>query len=165
VNARQQAPPPFGEAERRAWRIVLDAIEEAIDVDGLQGFDRGRLSEMHERATWHIGIKPVTVPGASSDPAFGTPEYWQQQHDRYMSWWQAFNGPGGIGDLDRALPSRPLFALARLQTVARISELEAMTDDEILALPGIGVKSLAEIRAAINRYQAETGATAGNAVD
>jgi hypothetical protein len=54
--------PSFGEAEREAWGVVLDAIEQAIDVSGLQLFDRGRLAAMHERAAWHIGIGKLVIP-------------------------------------------------------------------------------------------------------
>jgi hypothetical protein len=134
---QHRAFPAFGEAERRAWGIVLDAIEEALDVDGLQHFDRAKLSELHERAAWHIGVEQVVIPTT-----------WAAQSD-----WEIMSAPGGVHHLaDFGLDSGTLAVLAYGSRLLRIEDVERRTDADLLRIRRIGPKRLRAIREAIKRY-------------
>ena len=132
---RRSAAPPYGEPERVAWGIVLTAIEDAMDVDGLQHFDRGRLAELHERAAWHIGVQASAVPVGSAEG-------------------DAARAPGGVYDLGRfGVDADTLSVLAYRGGIRRVEDVERRTDDELLSIQRIGPKRLAAIRAAVGRYR------------
>ena len=132
---RRPGAPPFGEPERAAWGMVLTAIEAAMDIDGLQHFDRGRLAELHERAAWHIGMPASAVPVEST------------QGD-------AVRAPGGVYELGRfGVDADTLAVLAHRGGIRRVEDVERSTDDELLGIQRIGPKRLAAIRAAVGRYR------------
>jgi hypothetical protein len=136
--------PVFGAAEEQAWRIVLDAIEDAMDVDGLRAFDRGALAELHERAGWYIGMKPLSPP-THDEPPTGA----------------LYNGPDQVSILFRfGVTSDVHFALAGAGLV-RVGDVEDAIDDELLRICGIGPKRVAMIRRAIRRYREQASTSAG----
>ena len=132
---RRPGAPAFGEPERAAWGMVLTAIEAAMDIDGLQHFDRGRLAELHERAAWHIGMPASAVPVESTEG-------------------DAARAPGGVYDLGQfGVDANTLAVLAYRGGIRRVEDVERSTDDELLGIRRIGPKRLAAIRAAIGRYR------------
>ena len=134
---RRPAAPPYGEPERVAWGMVLTAIEAAMDVDGVQGFDRGRLAELHERAAWHIGVPASAVPVGSAEG-------------------DAARAPGGVYDLGRfGVDADTLSVLAYRGGIRSVEDVERSTDDELLRIQRIGPKRLAAIRAAVRRYKSQ----------
>ena len=132
---RRPGAPPFGEPERAAWGMVLTAIEAAMDIDGLQHFDRGRLAELHERAAWHVGMPASAVPVESTED-------------------DAARAPGGVYDLGRfGVDADTLAVLAYRGGIRRVEDIERRTDNELLGIRRIGPKRLAAIRAAVGRYR------------
>ena len=115
--------------------MVLTAIEAAMDIEGLQHFDRGRLAELHERAAWHIGMPASAVPVDATDV-------------------DAARAPGGVYDLGRfGVDADTLAVLAYRGGVRRIEDVERSSDDDLLGIQRIGPKRLAAIRAAVERYR------------
>jgi hypothetical protein len=132
---RRPAAPPYGEPERVAWSIVLTAIEAAMDIDGVQSFDRGRLADLHERAAWHIGMPACAVPVGSADG-------------------DAARAAGGVYELARfGVDADTLAVLAYRGGIRRVKDVERSTDDELLGILRIGPKRLAAIRVAVRRYR------------
>lgn len=112
--------PSFGEAERKAWSVVLDAIEQAIDVDGLQPFDRERLAALHERAAWHIGIAKLIIPVDCSA----------------SSCRDVIVGSGAVAELGAFdVDAQTLAALTYEARLVEIEEIERRTDAELLRIP------------------------------
>src|SRR4051794_37819527 len=106
--------PSFGEAERLAWSMVLTAIENAMDVDDLRSFDRGRLAELHERAAWHIGVPALAVPFSEA-----------------VSDYDAARTPGGVYDLGRfGVDAETLAVLLHRGGLRRVEDVERRTDRE-----------------------------------
>jgi hypothetical protein len=129
--------PSFGDAEREAWGVVLDAIEQAIDVSGLQLFDRGRLAALHERAAWHIGIGKLVIPAD-----------WSASSRR-----DVIVGSGAVNELGPfGVDAQTLAALTYDARLVEIEQIERRTDAELLRIPRIGPKRLQAIREAIERY-------------
>ena len=117
--------------------MVLTAIEAAMDIDGLQSFDRGRLAELHERAAWHIGVPSSAVPVGSAEG-------------------DAARAPGGVYDLGRfGVDADTLAVLAYRGGIRSVEDVERSTDDELLGIQRIGPKRLAAIRAAVRRYKSQ----------
>jgi hypothetical protein len=115
--------------------MVLNAIEAAMDIEGLQSFDRGRLAELHERAAWHIGVPASAIPVGSAEG-------------------DAARAPGGVYDLGRfGVDADTLSVLAYRGGIRRVEDVERSTDDELLSIQRIGPKRLAAIRAAVGRYR------------
>jgi hypothetical protein len=127
----QRSSVPFGPAESEAWGVVLDAIEEAMDVEGLSPFDRGRLAMFHEVAAWYVGAGLVM------------PDDWSAC--RYTGEFAAV-GPGGVLELE-AFGSTLWRA-----GFGRIADVAAASDEDLLAIRGVGPKRLPLIRAAVERY-------------
>lgn len=137
--------PSFGEAEREAWSVVLDAIEQAIDIDGLQPFDRERLAALHERAAWHIGIAKLIIPVD-----------WSASSCR-----DVIVGSGAVAELGAfGVDAQTLAALTYEAQLVEIEEIERRTDAELLRIPRIGPKRLQAIRNAIKHFRASTAAPA-----
>ena len=129
--------PPFGEPERMAWRIVLAAIEDAIGVDGLRPFDRGKLAELHEHAAGHIGIPALYAAAAGA----------LHDHDDVRA-------PGGVYELGRfGVDADTLAVLAYRGGIRRVEDVERRTDGELMGIQRIGPKRLAAIRDAVKRYR------------
>jgi hypothetical protein len=139
---RPSGPPAFGEAEREAWRIVLHAIERAIDIDDLAPYDRGVLAELHAHAGRQIGLRPpampiTRMPGKPLDGVRAT---------------------GNVFELGRfGVTADVLGLLAYRAGIRRVADLERRTDDVLLGIDRIGPKRLAAIRLAVRRYK-ETAA-------
>ena len=115
--------------------MVLNAIEAAMDIDGLHSFDRGRLAELHDRAAWHIGMPACAVPGESTDG-------------------DAARAAGGVYELARfGVDADTLAVLAYRGGIRRVEDIERSPDDELLRIQRIGPKRLAAIRAAVRRYR------------
>ncbi|MDX6717772.1 MAG: hypothetical protein QOJ63_26 [Solirubrobacteraceae bacterium] len=130
--------PPFGDPERDAWGRVLAAIESAMDIEGLQAFDRGGLAELHARAGWHIGL-----------PAAGVPDDWLRPTDR-----AAARASGGIYDLGPfGVDADTLAALVHQGQILRVEDVERCTDAALLSIHRIGPKRLTAIRKAVGRYR------------
>jgi hypothetical protein len=130
--------PSFGDAERMAWGMILHTITEAIDVDGLQPFDRGKLAELHERAAWHIGAPKLVIP----------PDWISASTSKNIS------GPGALDELRHlGLDSATLSVLTYTARLHHIDDVERRSDAELLQLHRIGPKRLHTIRSAIKRYR------------
>ena len=120
-----------------AWNTVLRAIEIALDVEGLRSFDRGRLAELHERASWHVGVQAWAAPVSEASSDCGSAR-----------------APGGVYDLGRfGIDAETLGALLHRGGLRCVEDVERRTDGELLAIHRIGPKRLAMIRAAVNRYR------------
>lgn len=133
--------PPFGDVEREAWGRVLAAIESAMDVEGLQAFDRGGLAELHARAGWHIGLA-----------AAGVPDEWPSPTDR-----AAARASGGVYDLGPfGVDADTLAALVHQGAILRVEDVERCTDAELLSIHRIGPKRMTAIRTAVERYRARS---------
>ena len=136
---RRSGPPPFGEAEREAWRIVLHAIETAIDVDDLQPYDRGVLADLHAHAGRQIGVYGPGVPitGVPGKPLEGV------------------RAPGSVFELGRfGVTADALALLASRAGIRHVADVERRTDDEPRGIDRIGPKRLAAIRFAVRQYRA-----------
>jgi hypothetical protein len=130
ILMHREGIPSFGEAERQAWSVVLDAIEQAIDIDALQPFDRARLAAMHERAAWHIGIAKLVIP---TD--------WSAASRR-----DVIVGSGAVKELGPfGVDAQTLAALTYDARLVEIEMIERRTDAELLRIPRIGPKRLQAI--------------------
>ena len=136
---RRPAAPLFGEPERAAWGMVLTAIEVAMDIEGLQHFDRGRLAELHERAAWHIGMPASVVPVEATNV-------------------DGARAAGGVYELGRfGVDPDTLAVLAYRGGIRRVEDVERRSDGELLSIQRIGPKRLATIRDAVKRYRGTSG--------
>lgn len=143
MSSQRQPTPTFGEREQQAWGMVLDAIEDAMEVEGLSLWDRGRLAELHEKAAWHVGQPTLRVPTEWEAPP------------------ATRQGEAGDDDvqvlanfgLDQVLCANLVY---RHKLGDRIIDIERRTDDELLDVGGIGPKRLNAIRLAIARWRAAT---------
>lgn len=61
----------YGDAEERAFTLVRDALEAALDVDGLAPEFRGILAGMHEDAGRCIGIELLREPATEASERLG----------------------------------------------------------------------------------------------
>jgi len=130
----------FGVPEEEAWRLVMDAVEEAMDVPDLSHRHFGRLAELHSWCGWHIGGPDGYVPGD-----------WKPAEP--LMPWQQSREPGGIGNLGLSWPAERALVAAGVVTVDQLREFAAA--GHLTALDGIGPKRAAAIRAAIERYRSE----------
>lgn len=141
------AIPAYGDAERTAWRMVLAAIEAAIDVEGLQPFDRGALAELHAHAAWYTGASGMTIPP--------TPSPTRHPH--------APSVDGDVSELARhGVDATTLAVLIYTARLRHIEQLERQSDADLLSVHRIGPARLNAIRAALKRYRDETRAPANH---
>jgi hypothetical protein len=118
--------------------MVLGAIEAAIDVEGLNAWDRAGLAELHATAGWHVGVAPLVVPIAGAPHA---------DLDTART-------PGGVYELGQfGVGADTLALLAYRGGMRRIDDVDRSSDRELLEIQRIGPKRLAAIRAAIRRYR------------
>ncbi len=136
-NLTPPPPPAAGEPEREAWTLVLEAIEVAIDVEGLQSFDRGSLALFHERASRRIGAEILGVPAAWEPPT---------EH-------AIVSGPLGVRRLrEFGVDSSAVGGLIYVARLLQIGDVEQATDEELLRIRGLGPRRLRQIRRGIERF-------------
>ena len=171
MSSQRQPTPTYGEHEREAWEIVLEAIEEAMDVEGLSLWDRGRLAELHSQAGWYIGRPQLTVPDewtprplaeASAAAAWLRPAPGASAATRARLATLsaradiAYRAGGTVTLVECGLNADLASKLAFRYKLATIAEIEQLSDTELLSLDGIGAKRLAMIRAAVTQWRAQT---------
>jgi RNA polymerase alpha subunit len=146
-------------ARWRAFEPILDAIEEAFDVDGLSATERNALSALYNLVAPILGERPLYVPTEwrlergidrqimrqiEQDVDYET----RRTADRSL-----VNGPDGIAQL--GLSARVINPLvgAGVRTVAELRAL--MADEERLRfVHNIGAGRIAQIREALAHQEA-----------
>ena len=108
--------PPRHDEDIEAWTIVLDALEAALDLDGVCPHDRGVLALMHEDASVlaargpHISVNEIT---RGHIPAFDDAD-----GDIAIAY-----GPGGVGTLGMPCDTVTTLRNANVLTVAELRKL------------------------------------------
>jgi hypothetical protein len=141
-----------------AWTTVLDAIEDALDIEDLQPYDRGELARLHAVAGAHIAEPVLTIPagwrvvggGSVSTGAAVLSDVLATDADRQMRA-AVMRGPGGIDELELDFEAYAPLVRASLLTVDDV-EL-ADREHRLAILRGIGPKRLAAIRAAVATHR------------
>ena len=146
---QRQRTSTYGEPEERAWGMVLAAIEEAMDVDGLQLFDRGQLAEIHDKAAWHVGSSKLVIPL----------EWLTYSPQGAMARWTTAHGPGGIIELCEFGMDNPSFRVLRDAGHCLVSNVVALGDEELLRVQGIGPVRWRSILLAIEAHAVAQPAT------
>lgn len=157
--------PPRDDDDIRAWDLVIDAIEEAMDLD-VCPHDRGILAQMHEDASWLAcrgpRVTPEDVIGEATTGCYFDTADWERRR-------AIEHGPGGIAELrpyltGRALPAYNLMTgpdEPRLLTVEQVrawigEHYERVQAGKASSPRGIGPVRCKAILAALDAHAAET---------
>jgi hypothetical protein len=95
-------------------------------------------------------LMPVDAPHV--DPSTGAPRPVKLDWAAHSRLFDERMKPGGIGALEDAIPPSAWSAVVRTGIVT-IAQLEALTDEQLLAMRGIGATSVRRIREAIAVYR------------
>jgi hypothetical protein len=137
----------YGEPEERAWAIVQEAIEEAMEVEDLQHRTYGELAGLHAWAGWYVG----QIGWVPRDWTLASPPASRYRHDDPDSPYVQANAPGGVLTLGF---HDYYYKLIRAGFVT-VEQVDKASDAELLAVKGIARKRLLAIRADVARYHHE----------
>jgi hypothetical protein len=139
-----------------AWTLVLDALEDAIDVDELPAADRGALAWFHDQAGRHLGIAPLRLDSPTVSSLAAVP--WRAPARRrpltaHQAAKTAAQGPGGISGFGDDISAPTWIKLYKLG-LPLIADVErADQADELAAMKGIGPRVLKQIRTALAKHR------------
>ena len=148
-------PRFYGDADQEAWERVLAALEDALDMGGVSAEHRGTLAAMHERAGLCIGIRPLVAPERLERAERITELLANLSGERWPGEFPPeVDGLDGVAQLHATgLAHAAWCTLSRHGGLHRIPDVEARTDQELLAIYGIGPLRVKSIRKAIHRFR------------
>jgi hypothetical protein len=135
--------------------MVLEAIEEAMDVDGLTPWDRGRLADLHDRAAWHIGQQTKVPEEWLREGAVNPARALRDALDAQSAFTDPLESaylPGGTMELSR-FGVNWLVCRCLARSYRTVESVAAATDADLLAVHRVGPVRLEQIRAAVAKHQ------------
>jgi hypothetical protein len=146
-------------ANSYAFQRVVDAIEEAIDIDGVDPQARAALAKLHQEAGRWVGIRPWLTPDdlATLERRRNLlPPRPHREPTANDAKWLNIEGPNGTGQLGLDGESRGALVRANCILIADVERWDR--EGRLADLPHIGPARLARIRAAVATFREERSA-------